>query len=140
MINTNVALIALLLIFLSACSQSTIDRDELVERDGILYEKFATKPFSGFVEGEISGALVDGRWDGMVYEFSAEGNLTKETNYESGVREGTEILYVRGRVVQEKTFVMGDLRNFKRYFNGVMQINENFIDEKKHSHNFTSRR
>ena len=132
MINTKAALIALFLIFLSACSEPTIYRDELVERNGVLYEKFATTPFNGQVIGQISGALEDGRWDGKVYEFNEEGNLSKESTYVRGVKEGVETIYSRGRRVQEKTFAKGDLRNFKRYFNGLIQINENYKNENKH--------
>ncbi len=125
------SLLALLLI--TACSKNTVDRDDLVVREGVLYEKFATQPFSGLVEGNVSGVVEDGKWEGTVYKFDGDGNVILESNYVNGLREGSEIVYGRyGRRAQERTFAQGDLTNFKRFFDGVMQINENFKDQEKH--------
>ena len=44
----------------AACDDKIIDRDDLVEREGVLYEKFATQPFSGLVKGNVSGVVKDG--------------------------------------------------------------------------------
>ena len=87
------SLLALLLI--TACSKNTVDRDDLVVREGVLYEKFATQPFSGLVEGNVSGVVEDGKWEGTVYEFNEDGNVILESNYVNGLREGSEIVYSR---------------------------------------------
>ena len=65
----------LTLLLITACSKNTINRDDLVEREGILYEKFATHPFGGLVEGNLSGVLEDGRWESTVYVFGEDGNV-----------------------------------------------------------------
>ena len=82
-------------LLVTACSKNTVDRDDLVEREGVLYEKFATQPFSGLVEGKVSGVVKDGKWEGTVYEFNEDGNVILESNYVNGLREGSEIVYSR---------------------------------------------
>lgn len=88
MINTNVALIALVVIFLSACSQSTIDRDELVERDGILYEKFSNQPYSGAVTGRWVAKVKDGVVDGELLTYHENGQLDSQHTLVNGLHEG----------------------------------------------------
>ena len=65
----------LTLLLITACSKNTINRDDLVEREGILHAKFATHPFGGLVEGNLSGVLKDVRWEGTVYVFGEDGNV-----------------------------------------------------------------
>lgn len=121
------------LVFLAACSKNTVDRDDLVEREGILYEKFTAVPFSGVVEGKISGVLKDGMWEGTVYFFGEDGNLSIERNYLSGVREGTTTYYTsRGERTLEETFSKGQTTAYKVFSRGVMVENLNFRDTKWH--------
>ena len=65
-------------LLITACSKNTVCRHDLVEREGILYEKFATHPFSGSVEGNVSGVLEDGRWEGTVYVSGEDANVIVE--------------------------------------------------------------
>ena len=82
-------------LLVTACSKNTVDRDDLVEREGVLYEKFATQPFSGLVEGNVSGVVEDGKWEGTGYEFNEDGNVILESNYVNGLRERSERIYSR---------------------------------------------
>ncbi len=88
MSNSKAILLSLFLIFLSACSERTIDRDELVERNGVFYEKFSTEPFTGSVTGRTSGRMSKGLFNGLVTTFDEEGRLTSEYNLVNGVRDG----------------------------------------------------
>lgn len=120
-------------IVLTACDDKTIDRDDLVERDGIFFEKFSSEPFTGLVQGKTSGVVEDGRWEGTVYEFHENGNLWIEGNYRDGVKEGTETIFsTNGVRVQEKTFSQGQLTNFKRFIGRLILENLNFRNKKRH--------
>ena len=88
MINTKVALITLLLIFLSACSEPTIDRDELVERNGILYEKFSNEPYSGAVTGRWVAKVKNGVVDGELLTYHENGQLDSQHTLVNGLHEG----------------------------------------------------
>ena len=88
MINPKAALTALLLIFLSACSEPTIDRDELVERDGILYEKFSNEPYSGAVTGRWVAKVKNGVVDGELLTYHENGQLDSQHTLVNGLHEG----------------------------------------------------
>ena len=47
------------------------------------------------MEGNVSGVVEDGKWEGTVYEFNEDGNVILESNYVNGLREGSEIVYSR---------------------------------------------
>ena len=86
--NSKAILLSLFLIFLSACSERTIDRDELVERDGVFYEKFSTEPFTGSVTGRSSGRMSKGLFKGLVTTFDEEGRISAHVTYVNGLLDG----------------------------------------------------
>lgn len=88
MINMKAALITLLLIFLSACSEPTIDRDELVERSGILYKKFSNEPYTGAVTGRWIAKVKDGVVDGELLTYHENGQLDSQHTLVNGLHEG----------------------------------------------------
>lgn len=88
MSNSKAILLSLFLIFLSACSERTIDRDELVERNGVFYEKFSTEPFTGMVTGRTSGRMSKGLFNGLVTSFDEEGRLSGEMTFVNGLPNG----------------------------------------------------
>ena len=88
MSNSKAILLSLFLICLSACSEQTIDRDQLVERDGVFYEKFSTEPFTGSVTGITSGRMSKGLFKGLVTTFDEEGRLSAEITFVNGLLDG----------------------------------------------------
>ncbi|MDB3932951.1 hypothetical protein N9393_01315 [Luminiphilus sp.] len=88
MSNSKATLLSLFLILLSACSEPTIDRDELVEREGIFYEKFSNEPYSGKTTGRTIGKIVEGNYEGGVLTYHENGQLESQQVIVRGVREG----------------------------------------------------
>ena len=88
MSNSKAILLSLSLTLLSACSEPTIDRDELVERDGILYEKFSNQPYSGAVTGRWVARVKDGLVDGELLTYHENGQLDSQHTLVNGLHEG----------------------------------------------------
>lgn len=78
----------LVLVLTVGCAEQRVDRDQLVERDGIFYKKFSTEPFSGQVTGRISGRMSSGLLEGVVNSFDENGQLTTQAVYVNGIAEG----------------------------------------------------
>ena len=130
MSSSKAILPSLFLIFLSACSDPTIEFGNLVERGGVYYEKFSTEPFSGRVTGRTTGKLVDGRFDGLVYVFMEDGNLLYETNYKGGIKEGLQTRFTTaGR--EETEFSKGNQVAFREYTDNVLTYKSSYKDGEK---------
>ena len=84
-------------LFLTSVSWSKdVDIKDLVERDGIYYEKFSDKPFTGKVIGIKQGYLIDGKQDGKWLEFYKNGELESKLNFKDGKYESW-LIYKRPR-------------------------------------------
>ena len=142
MSNSKAILLSLFLIFLSACSESTIDRDELVERDGVFYEKFSNKPYSGNTTGRTIGKIAEGNYEGEVLTYHENGQLESQQVVVRGVREGEfrgfdeegnlelVTLVANGELNGEARFYEeGELSEVITYKNGVRHgLYENFSE------------
>ena len=62
----------------------TIDRERLVERNGLLYKSFSPVPFSGKVTGQWSGNIVNGKKIGLWKTYWLNGSLASEGKYAEG--------------------------------------------------------
>lgn len=117
MSNSKAILLSLFLIFLSACSESTIEFENLVERGDVYYEKFSTEPFSGRVTGLRVGKLVNGRFEGEVFEFRSNGQLRNETSYSRGLRHGIQRFFTdEGKLARVNELKNGELLGFKYFY------------------------
>lgn len=133
-IRSKALYLSLVLIFLSACSDPTIEFGNLVERGGVYYEKFSTEPFSGRVTGPTTGKLVNGRFEGLVYVFMEDGNLLYETNYKGGIKEGLQTRFTTaGR--EETEFSKGNQVAFREYTDDVLTYKSSYKDGKRHGVN-----
>ena len=65
---------------------------DLIERDGLFYEKSSEIPFTGMVSGLEIGNFVNGLKEGEWVEYHQNGNVSKVANYINGKTEG---YYVR---------------------------------------------
>ena len=62
--------------------------DDLVEREGIYYEKFTDVPFSGKVTGKTTGRFVNGKFEGSFIGYYDNGQLKTRGNYVDGKSDG----------------------------------------------------
>ena len=87
----------LLLIFsllLTSISWSKeVDSGDLVERDGLVYEKFSDIPFTGKSTGRKQGKVKKGKWDGEYRSYWKSGQLGAKVYYKNGKKEGEYLYY-----------------------------------------------
>ena len=62
--------------------------DDLVEREGLFYQKFTNIPFDGQVSGMVNGSFVKGRLDGNWTSYFSDGQLREVGMYIDGNRDG----------------------------------------------------
>ena len=65
-----------------------IDFKDLVERDGLHYNKFSDVPFTGKVKGKTQGSMKNGKKDGSWIGYFDNGQLHYKGDYKNGKREG----------------------------------------------------
>jgi hypothetical protein len=94
----NKILIILSLVLLASCSTKEVPTDELIERQGIIYEINSQTPFSGrsvsYLEnGQRIGeeTYKDGKVDGSVRIYYENGELRSKVCYKNG--EKTNMSY-----------------------------------------------
>ena len=75
-------------LFSSCAEQMSIDYQELVQRDGLLFEKYSDEPFSGPVTGVTQGWIKNGVWDGKKTTYDSAGQLRFREHYKAGVLHG----------------------------------------------------
>ena len=56
----------------------------MLERDGLYYEKFTEKPFTGKVTGIKQGKIQKGKIEGKWIEYYNNGQLKEKRNYKDG--------------------------------------------------------
>ncbi|MDB3932952.1 hypothetical protein N9393_01320 [Luminiphilus sp.] len=115
-----------------ACSEPTVDHDELVERDGVFYQKFSTEPFNGEVVGSTQGRVVNGRWNGSVLQFTPNGNLSLEENYVDGIPSGEQLFYDDNSLRLREIFIDGEKVKTTRFREGIITSVSNYLDGVEH--------
>ena len=60
--------------------------DDLIQRDGIFYEKFSNVPFTGKVTGLQQGRFKNGFMEGPWVSCHENGQLNKKGNSKNGVK------------------------------------------------------
>tara|TARA_R100000365_G_C2698050_1_gene37530 strand:- start:58 stop:267 length:210 start_codon:yes stop_codon:yes gene_type:complete len=61
-----------------------IEMNDLVERDGLYYERFADIPYTGRITGQRQGTIKDGMKHGPWVSFHDNGQLEYKGNYKNG--------------------------------------------------------
>jgi hypothetical protein len=74
----------LFLSFPSSVLSETVDWDDLVKREGLLYKKFTNVPFTGEVEGKKQGRVKNGK---------REGGNRRRSGLDCKVRVGSSITW-----------------------------------------------
>ena len=96
-----------LLIFIVTLSPNvvmseTLKFNDLVERDGVYYQKYSDVPFTGNVTGKEQGEIKKGKRDGLWVRFYKNGQLLSKHTYENGKKGGPWVSYERDGNVWKK--------------------------------------
>jgi antitoxin component YwqK of YwqJK toxin-antitoxin module len=67
--------------------------DDLIEREGLYYEKFKDVPFTGKVTGQKQGKISKGKREGEWIWYYENGQLSSKSNYKDGKEEGEGLFY-----------------------------------------------
>ena len=93
--------------------------DDLVEREGLYYEKFTDVPFTGKVTGRRQGSFESGKKDGAWVWYHENGQLWFKGNYKNNKKEGGRVIYYKS----------GQLRLEGNYENGKWEGTWVFYNE-----------
>ena len=80
-------LIIFSLLLTSVSWSKSIDSKDLVKRDGLYYEKFTDKPFTGKVTGLKQGKIKKGKIKGKWNEYWQSGTLKETYTVKKGKKE-----------------------------------------------------
>lgn len=112
-----------------------ISFDDLVERDGLYYEKFSDVPFTGNVVSRIQGRIIKGKQDGIWLIFDQDGKLSSKSNFRKGIADGQQFLYLHenGDLSATFTYKQGQLYGeYISYFkNGQIKSKANYKEGKR---------
>ena len=127
-------LLTLLFISLLSTPSWSVTIGDLVERDGLYYEKFTDAPFTGEVTGNPQGSYKNGKEEGAWISYHYNGQLAYKGNFKNGKEEGAWISYhVNGQL-----FSKGNYKNGKEegawisyHVNGQLFSKGNYKNGKK---------
>ena len=81
------------LFFLNSSVGWSLDYKDLVQRDGLFYEKFTDVPFTGEITGEEKGSFKNGKKEGFFFKYYKNGQLWSKGNFKNNKKEGSWIVY-----------------------------------------------
>ena len=127
-------LFILLSLFLTSVIWSkSIDYTDLVKIDGLYYEKFTDKPFTGKSTGLKQGKIKKGKIKGKWNEYWESGTL-KETNIiKKGKKVGEQLIYYENGQLKSKVNFKDDKKEGEQleyYANSVLHRKTNYRDGK----------
>jgi len=102
-------LLTILFISLLSSPSWSVTLGDLVEREGIYYEKFTDVPYTGKVTGSVQGAFKGGKRDGAWVFYHKNGQLSSKGAYKDGEADGTWLSYHENGQLRS----VGDLKNFR---------------------------
>ena len=127
-------LITILFISLLSSPSWSATLGDLVERDGLYYEKFNDVPFTGKVTESEQGSFKSGVKDGSWLWYWSTGQLAKKGNYKNGKWHGAWVTYYESGKLWSK----GNYKNNVNegawayyYDNGQLNFKGNFKNGKK---------
>ena len=95
-------LIIFSLLLTSVSWSKDVDWNNLVKRDGLYYEKFTDKPFTGKVTGINRGKVKNGKAEGEWLSYYENGQLKYKINYKDGKAEGEWLWYYENGQLEMK--------------------------------------
>ena len=98
------------LLFPSLALGDTVEWDDLVEREGLYYEKFTDIPFTGEVTGQRQGQFKDGLREGPWVSYHENGQLWMKGDHKNGEWDGPWVYYWdNGQLRTESNYKDGEL-------------------------------
>ena len=70
-----------------------VSMEDLVEREGLYYEKYSDAPFTGNVVGKVQGKIIKGKREGEWLTYYKNGQLQLKDNYKDGKYDGELLWY-----------------------------------------------
>ena len=104
-------LLTILFISLLSSPSWSVTFGDLVERDGLYYEKFTDVPFNGQVTGVEQGSFKSGKREGAWIDYWDNGQLWHKGEYKKGKKEGAWVRYHKS----------GQLNTNVNYKNGMKE-------------------
>ncbi len=103
-------IITLILPLLLSSESWAIGYDELIQREGLYYEKFTDVPFTGKVDYQSKLSFKGGKPQGEWVGYYKNGQLSYKENYANGKRHGEEVSYYEnGQLEFKGNYVNGKL-------------------------------
>ena len=62
--------------------------DELVERDGVYYQKSSQVPYTGQIDGIEKGLIRNGKKEGLWTTFFSDGRALSKAHFKNGILNG----------------------------------------------------
>ncbi len=127
-------LIILSLLPTSVSWSKDADHNNLVERDGLLYEKLTNVPFTGKSVGIRQGKIKNGKREGEWFLYFGDGNLLSNYNYKDGKKDGEWLEYhENGQLKIKRNYKDGKLEGESLWYhkNGQLESRGNFKDDEK---------
>ena len=82
--------------------------NDLIEKDGLYYEKDSDTPFNGDVIGSVTGKFNNGKPEGKWIEYYENGQLKEEPSYKNRKKHGTwEFYYETGQLQAREKYNEG---------------------------------
>ena len=110
-----------------------VDWYDLVEREGLNYEKFSDVPFTGRVTGESEGFLKNGKIDGIWRQYYSSGQLWTKGTYKDGKSDGPSVMFhENGQLWTKGTYKDGKIDGLwvSYYEDGQLQEQGTYKDGK----------
>ena len=134
----------LYLLFTSLCWSKDVTWYDLVERDGLYYEKSNNVPFTGAIIGKEEGDWLeysgngqlysqrtykDGKYEGEYFSYYESGQLNWKEKYKKGKIDGESLIYYETGQLWYKTNFKNGKRHgmYLKYNSKGKLIEKNFI-------------
>ena len=130
------------LLFTSVGWSKDVSMDDLVQRDGLYYEKYTDAPFTGNVIGQQQGKISKGIQNGEWIEYWENGQLEGKRNYKNGKVEGEYLKYYENGQLKYKSNHKDGKQDGEwlyYYDNGQLQFKSNYKDGKKDGETFSNK-
>ena len=127
-------LLTILFISLLSSPSWSVTKGDLVEREGLYYEKFTDVPFTGEVTGVEQESFKDGERDGAWVMYRMNGQLMNKGNWKNNKREGVWFNYFDDGTLDRKgSFTNGKNEGTWAYYyrNGQLSYKGNWKNGKQ---------
>ena len=120
------------LLFTSISWSKDVNWNDLIEKDGLYYEKFTEKPFTGKVTGIKQGKIKKGKLKGKWREYWESGILKESYTIKRGNYHGEYFLYNEsGNLITQGNYKKGERHGEWLHFkdNGDLRAKGNYKED-----------